>query len=404
MGLMTSYFLGELTMKRRQKYWLIGLLGTLSAFGPLSMDMYLPALPKLQQDLHTTTSLTQLSITTCLIGLAVGQLLIGPISDRIGRKKPTLIGLIIFTIASLLAALATNVWWLLCLRLCQGLAGAAGLVTSRAIASDLFTGSELTKFYALLMAVNGIFPVIAPIIGGFVLSFASWRGIFMILTAVGGVLCFAVLFGLRETHPQTNTATTTQPLLPVLRQLSRDPIFMGYTLIAGLVTGGLFGYISGSSFMLQNIFGLSSQAFSLLYALNGLGIVIMSQLVGPLTTRYSEQQVLHGSIWVALIGALLLCGTLILPHQLRYVILPLFLIVSMVGIAGTLGSALAMAHAQKYAGSASAILGLIQNLIGGLLSPFVGILGKNTYVPMAVLILLCELGALAIYQRTFAKK
>lgn len=388
-------------MTQRQKYGLIGLLGTLSAFGPLSMDMYLPALPQLQQALHTTTSLTQLSITTCLIGLAVGQLFIGPISDRIGRKQPTLIGLIVFTLASLLAALATNVWWLLVLRLCQGLAGAAGLVTSRAIASDLFTGAELTKFYALLMAVNGIFPVIAPIIGGFVLSFASWRGIFIILTVVGVVLCFGVLFGLRETHPQ---ATTTQPLFPVLRQLVHDPIFMGYTLIGGLVTGGLFGYISGSSFMLQNIFGLSSQAFSLLYALNGLGIVVMSQLVGPLTTRYSEQRVLRGSILVALLGALLLCGTLALPHQLRYVILPLFLIVSMVGIAGTLGAALAMAHAPKYAGSASAILGLVQNLIGGVLSPFVGVLGKNTYVPMALLILVCELGALAIYQKTFAKK
>ena len=252
--------------------------------------------------------------------------------------------------------------------------------------------------------MNGIFPVIAPIIGGLVLSFASWRGIFIILTVVGVVLCFGVLFGLRETHPKTTAAATTQPLLPVLRQLVHDPIFMGYTLIGGLVTGGLFGYISGSSFMLQNIFGLSSQAFSLLYALNGLGIVVMSQLVGPLTTRYSEQHVLRGSILVALLGALLLCGTLALPHQLRYVILPLFLIVSMVGIAGTLGAALAMAHAPKYAGSASAILGLVQNLIGGVLSPFVGVLGKNTYVPMALLILVCELGALAIYQKTFVKR
>lgn len=342
-------------MTRRQKYWLIGLLGTLSAFGPLSMDMYLPALPKLQQNLQTTTSLTQLSITTCLMGLALGQLLMGPISDRIGRKTPIMIGLIAFTLTSLLAAWATNIWWFLFLRLCQGLAGAAGVVISRAIASDLFTGSVLTKFYALLMAVNGIFPVIAPIIGGFVLRFANWRGVFVVLTIIGGLLCLGVLLGLQETHPKITVTAPHEALGSVLHHLLKDPIFMGYTLIGGLVTGGLFAYISGSSFMLQNIFGLSSQNFSLLYALNGCGIVIMSQLVNPLTVRYSEQQVLYGGILVALSGAILLCGTLLLPHQLRYVILPLFLIVAMVGIVGTLSAALAMNQAQVHAGSASAI-------------------------------------------------
>ncbi|ANK60738.1 Bcr/CflA family drug resistance efflux transporter [Loigolactobacillus backii] len=389
-------------MSKRREIWLIVLLGTLSAFGPLSMDMYLPSLPELQQKLHTTTSLTQLSITTCLIGLAIGQIFIGPYSDKVGRKKPTLMGLIFFTLASLLASLATNIWWLIILRFIQGLAGSAGLVTSRAIASDLFSGKKLTKFYALLMAVNGIFPVIAPIIGGFVLTFTNWRGIFYILTAIGIGLFFLVLFGLQETLPAPTTNERTKTGL-VLKQLLHDKIFMGYTLVNGLVSGGLFAYISGSSFMLQNIFGLSSQGFSLLYAVNGLGIVVMSQLAGSLATRYDERHVLKGGVLVALLGAILLFITLFLPHHLSYVVAPLFLIVSMVGIVSTVASSLAMQHEKKNSGSASAVLGLSQNLIGGLLSPFVGIMGRDTYLPMAALILMCEVAALMTYQLTIGK-
>jgi len=295
-------------MTKRRELWLLVLLGTLSAFGPLSMDMYLPALPQLQQQLHTSASLTQLSITTCLIGLAVGQIFIGPWSDRVGRKLPTMLGMIGFTGASLLAGSVTNVGWLILLRALQGLAGAAGLVTARAIATDLFTGKKLTQFYALLMGVNGIFPVIAPIIGGYVLTFTTWRGIFYILAGIGILLFVGVWLGLPETHP-TQTTVTEKPVT-VLTALLHDRIFMGYTLVIGLVAGGLFAYIAGSSFMLQNIFGLTSQGFSLVYALNGLGIVAMSQLAGYLATRFNEYRVLQGGVLTALLGALALLATL----------------------------------------------------------------------------------------------
>ncbi|MFD1319193.1 multidrug effflux MFS transporter [Loigolactobacillus zhaoyuanensis] len=387
-------------MSKRRELWLLVLLGTLSAFGPLSMDMYLPALPQLQQQLHTSASLTQLSITTCLIGLAVGQIFIGPWSDRVGRKLPTLTGMVVFTVASLLAGWATNVWWLIFLRAIQGLAGAAGLVTSRAIATDLFTGKKLTKFYALLMGVNGIFPVIAPIIGGFVLTFTTWRGIFYILAAVGLVLFISVWLGLPETHPAETTVKRNS--LSILNILLHDRIFMGYTLVTGLVSGGLFAYISGSSFMLQNIFGLSAQGFSMVYALNGLGIVVMSQLAGYLATRFNEYRVLYGGVLIALIGGLALFVTLFLPRHLTLVLIPLFLVASMVGIVSTVAASLAMQHAHANAGSASALLGLTQNLIGGVLSPFVGLLGQDSYMPLAVLILLCEIAALAVYQRRLA--
>lgn len=388
-------------MSKRRELWLLILLGTLSAFGPLSMDMYLPALPQLQQQLHTSASLTQLSITTCLIGLAVGQIFIGPWSDRVGRKLPTLLGMVGFTAASLLAGLATNVWWLIFLRAVQGVAGTAGLVTSRAIATDLFSGKKLTQFYALLMGVNGIFPVIAPIIGGFVLTFTTWRGIFYILAVVGIILLISVWLGLPETHP--NQTSAPEKPLSILQMLLRDRIFMGYTLVTGLVSGGLFAYISGSSFMLQNIFGLSSQGFSLVYALNGLGIVVMSQLAGYLATHFNEYRVLQGGVIIALIGAMALFATLFIPHNLVLVLIPLFLIVSMVGIVSTVAASLAMQHAHANAGSGSALLGLTQNLIGGILSPFVGLMGQNSYLPMAVLILLCEIAALAVYQRRLAR-
>jgi len=388
-------------MTKRRELWLLVLLGTLSAFGPLSMDMYLPALPQLQQQLHTSASLTQLSITTCLIGLAVGQIFIGPWSDRVGRKLPTLLGIVGFTAASLLAGLATNVWWLIFLRAVQGVAGAAGLVTSRAIATDLFSGKKLTQFYALLMGVYGSFRVIAPIIGGFVLTFTTWRGIFYILAVVGIILLISVWLGLPETHP--NQTSAPEKPLSILQMLLRDRIFMGYTLVTGLVSGGLFAYISGSSFMLQNIFGLSSQGFSLVYALNGLGIVVMSQLAGYLATHFNEYRVLQGGVIIALIGALALFATLFIPHNLVLVLIPLFLIVSMVGIVSTVAASLAMQHAHANAGSGSALLGLTQNIIGGILSPFVGLMGQNSYLPMAVLILLCEIAALAVYQRRLAR-
>jgi len=388
-------------MTKRRELWLLVLLGTLSAFGPLSMDMYLPALPQLQQQLHTSASLTQLSITTCLIGLAVGQIFIGPWSDRVGRKLPTLLGMVGFTAASLLAGLATNVWWLIFLRAVQGVAGAAGLVTSRAIATDLFSGKKLTQFYALLMGVYGSFRVIAPIIGGFVLTFTTWRGIFYILAVVGIILLISVWLGLPETHP--NQTSAPEKPLSILQMLLRDRIFMGYTLVTGLVSGGLFAYISGSSFMLQNIFGLSSQGFSLVYALNGLGIVVMSQLAGYLATHFNEYRVLQGGVIIALIGALALFATLFIPHNLVLVLIPLFLIVSMVGIVSTVAASLAMQHAHANAGSGSALLGLTQNIIGGILSPFVGLMGQNSYLPMAVLILLCEIAALAVYQRRLAR-
>lgn len=249
------------------------ILGALSAFGPLSLDMYLPALPKLATDLQTNTSLSQLSLTACMLGLSLGQLLAGPISDVRGRRKPLLIGLLTYALVSFLCAISPSIVTLIFLRFVQGLAGAAGIVISRAIVRDLYSGSELTRFFSLLMLVNGVAPIFAPIAGGQILRFTSWQGVFVALGLIGAIMLLLVIVGLPETLPMSrrskggilNTFTT-------FRSLVKDRAFMGYAVSQGLVIAAMFAYIAGSPFVLQELFGVSPQMFSLLFAINGLGI------------------------------------------------------------------------------------------------------------------------------------
>lgn len=381
-------------MSKAQRRWIIFILGTLSAFGPLSLDMYASALPDMQKSLHTTASMTQLTITTCLIGLAVGQIFIGPLADRIGRKKPTLISLLIFALSSLLIAFVPNIQSLIALRLIQGLAGSVGIVTSKAMCSDLFAGKEFAHYYYLLMAVNSIFPVFAPTIGGIFLFFGDWRLIFITLAIIGIILFLAVL-KFKETLSTTDAhrAQTGWNIKPILT----NKLFISFTLVSGLMTGALYAYIAGSSFMLQDIFGMSAFEYSLLYAFNGIGQVLFTWLGAKLSSKYAEQKILLISIWVAIIAASCLLITLALPHRLAFVVIPIFLIVALVGIGNPMGSALAIEQERNMAGTASAIIGLIQNLLGGLISPLVGIAGESTYLPMAAIIFICELFALLFW-------
>ncbi|MFT8392360.1 MAG: multidrug effflux MFS transporter [Sporolactobacillus sp.] len=374
-------------------------LGALGAFGPLSMDMYLPSLPELTHNLQTTTSLGQLSITACLIGLALGQVLIGPYSDSHGRRVPLLIGLILFSVSSLLCAFATSIVWLVLLRFVQGLAGSAGLVLSRAIARDLYDGPALTKFFSMLMAINGIFPILAPIFGGFILRFTNWRGVFIVLTVIGIVLFLGALFFISETLTSDRRLSSgVSSSLSALGTIVRDKQFISYALIQGLVMGAMFCYISGSSFALQDIFHVSPQLFSVFFAVNGTGIVLLSQLAGALAGRIDGRKTLGVAIAIAFVGSIGLMGSLFLHNEwLIAILLPLFFIVSMVGLVNTTAFSLAMQSQGRTAGSASAILGMGMNLIGAVLSPFVGVLGSGTYLPMALLIFLCDSGAFLIF-------
>lgn len=386
------------SMAKSRRLWIAFVLGALSAFGPLSIDMYLPALPKLTEELHTNTSIAQLSLTACLIGLALGQLLVGPLSDVRGRKKPLLIALILYSVASILCAYSTSIWMLIFLRFIQGATGAAGIVISRASVRDMYSGTELTKFFALLMLVNGAAPILAPIAGGQLLHFVTWRGVFFVLFVIGILMWLAVSFGLKETLPRERRSPGgLKQTFSTFQVIITDRQFMGYAFSQGLVSAAMFGYISGSPFVLQDIFGVSPQMFSIIFAINGVGIIIASQLTGRLAGRVSELKLFIIGISLCAIGGVLLLLVVLLDAGLYAVIPSLFIVVSSVGMVGTTSFSLAMQNQSETAGSASAILGLLPFILGAIVAPLVGLGGSHTAVPMAIVIAGCGIGAVFVY-------
>ncbi|TRY28257.1 multidrug effflux MFS transporter [Brevibacillus sp. LEMMJ03] len=386
------------TASRTRRIWMVIVLGALSAFGPLSLDMYLPGLPMLADDLHTSTSVAQLSLTACLLGLSLGQVVAGPLSDVRGRRLPLMAGLVVYAAASFLCAAAPSIWALILLRFLQGAAGAAGIVISRAVARDLYAGTELTRFFSLLMLVNGAAPILAPIAGGQLLRVTSWHGVFTVLGLIGVVMVLVVRFGLPETLPaERRSKGGVKNTLLTFGSLVRDRGFMGYALTQGLVTAAMFAYIAGSPFVLQNIYGVTPQMFSLVFAMNGLGIIIAGQVTGRLAGRVSESRLLVTGLGLASLGGLSLLVVFIVGAGLPAVLPPLFLVVSSVGIVSTTCFSLAMQRQGGSAGSASALLGLLSFIAGGIAAPLVGLGGSGTAAPMGIVIAAAEIGALLCY-------
>lgn len=386
---------GNFTSKR---LWMAFVLGSLSAFGPLSIDMYLPALPNLTQELHTNTSVAQLSLTACLIGLALGQLFVGPLSDVHGRKKPLIFALILYSIASLLCAFSSSIWLLITLRFIQGASGAAGIVISRASVRDMYSGTELTKFFSLLMLVNGAAPILAPIAGGQLLHFVTWRGVFIVLFIIGLLMWLAVAFGLPETLAKDQRSQSgLMQTVSTFRHLIRNKEFMGYAFSQGLVSAAMFAYISGSPFVLQDIFGVSPQMFSLIFAINGIGIIIASQITGRLAGKISELKLFIFGISLSAISGIILLLVIIANAGLVAVLPSLFIVVSSVGIVGTTSFSLAMQNQGQHAGSASALLGLLPFILGAIAAPLVGLGGSQTALPMAIVIACCGVFAVIVF-------
>lgn len=383
-----------------KRLWLTLLLGTISATGPLSIDLYLPALPEMSTFLNVPASLIQMSLSSCLLGLALGQIIAGPLSDKYGRKKPLLIGFAIFGITSLFISFSTSAYMLIGLRFVQGLAGASGQVLSRAIARDLFAGPLLTKFYAMLSAVNGIFPVISPVIGGFLVKYTGWKGIFILLAIIGLVVVLAIFVGLPETLPEdariTSSATST---ITNTFKLLTDRGFLRLIILAGLIYGALFSYISASSFVFQTEFHMSVQNFSLLYALNGIGIALGSALPGRLSKNHS----ILSQTWFAFAGAgilsLILLASSFLWHNLFLVIGLVFLIVIFIGMLLTTITSIIMNSNSSNAGGTSALMGVFQNAVSSLMSPVVGLMGTHTYTPMAAALVFCCGAGLSLLKR-----
>jgi DHA1 family bicyclomycin/chloramphenicol resistance-like MFS transporter len=373
---------------RRTRVRLIVILGALTAIGPLSIDMYLPALPSLSAGLHTTASPVQLTITACLVGLAAGQVLAGPVSDARGRRLPLLAGMVLYTVSSLLCMVAPDVAVLIVLRLLQGASGAAGIVIARAMVRDLYDGDDAARFFSVLMLVNGLAPVLAPVIGGQLLRFTDWRGIFLVVGGVAAVLLAASFAGIPETLPEGGRrggglATTAHSF----GRLCRDRRFVGYALSGGLAFAAMFSYISGSPFVIEKVYGLSAQEFSLIFAVNGAGIVIFGVLSGRLVGRAGQQTLLGAGLVMQLAGGAILLAGVAAGGGLPVVLPALFLVVSGIGFITPNASALALTGwPSNLAGSASALLGVTQFVTGGAMAPIVGVGGEHTALPMAALI------------------
>jgi MFS transporter, DHA1 family, multidrug resistance protein len=367
---------------------LIVVLGLLSMFGPLSLDLYLPALPQLSGDLGTSTSGAQLTLTACLLGLAVGQIVAGPLSDRYGRRRPLIIGLAGYMLSSLACAFAPTIQLLVGLRLLQGLCGAAGLVISRAVARDLFEGRELVIFFTRLMLINGFAPVLAPVLGGQLARVMDWRGMFAVLAGLGLVLLAAGVFGVPETlPPRGRVEGGLGATLRGFAVLIRDRLFVGSAAAAGFAFASMFSYIAGATFVLQEIYGLNAQQFSYVFGINSIGIVAMGQLSGRLVRRMPTATVLSIGIGLNLTGASGLAITVVFGLGLPMLLGSLFVMVSAVGFIFPTATAMAMADYPDRAGAASSLLGLGQFLAGAVAAPLVGIAGQGSAVPLGIVAL-----------------
>jgi MFS transporter, DHA1 family, multidrug resistance protein len=366
---------------------IVVVIGALSGFAPLSIDMYLPGLPELQRHFASSASAAQLTLTSCLMGLALAQVVIGPLSDRIGRLRPMLAGVALYVLASFACAVATSLWLFTALRFVQGAAGAAGIVISRAMVRDLRSGAQAVRLFSMLQIVNGFFPAFAPVLGAQLLRLGSLRLIFVVLGIAGAVLFVAGALILGETHPVAARSTGgLKVTLGSFALLLKNGPFVGYTLVAGFVIGAMFAYISGASFVIEDVFHLSPQVFSAIFATNAAGIVVVSQISSMLASRLGPARLLSWGVCGSAIGAAGLVVSVTAHFGLAGVLPALFVVVSAVGVVMPPATALAMAEYPHIAGSACGLFGVIQFVIGAACAPLVGAFGTTTALPMAVVI------------------
>ena len=377
---------------------LVVFLGMLTAITPLATDLYLPALPIMPDELNTTASNIQMTIGIMTFGVAFGQLFGGPISDTMGRKLPLIVGNLLCVISGIICAFAPSIEILLLGRFLQGLTGSVGVVIAKAIARDFASGQELTKLFALLMMVNGLAPVLAPLIGAQLLLFTTWRVIFVILAVFSAILLVGSLV-FRESLPKEKRVTGgVDVAIKNYITLIKDKPFLGQTLIQLFAFGGFFAYISGSSFVYQNIFNLSAQEFSYLFGINSCGIVLASAISSRVSNIITAKQLLTFSLWQLTIGSLLFLIAMIFEWSLIPVTTILFFTVCTVSLFGSASFSMAMTNYGKMAGSASAILGFASMFAAGIVSPLVGIGGDHTGVPMGITMLVCAvLSLLCLY-------
>lgn len=370
----------------------------LTVFGPISMDLYLPVLPALTTELGATTSAAQLTVTACLLGLAIGQVVAGPISDRFGRRLPLLTGVIVYVVASALCAYSPTIPALVGARFVQGLAGGVGIVISQAAGRDLYSGGKLMRYYGRLTVIAGLAAVVGPVVGGQLAVVTDWRGLFVLLAAIGVLILLACVFVFRETLPASNR--TTGGLVQTgrdFRRLLSDRVLVGTVLVSGLISMALFAYLAGATYVLQDIYGLSPQGYSFAFGLNSLGFMVFGFAAGRLCERWSEQGTLVAGLVMCVVGAAGLLSAALLQLPVIAVILSLFVMVGGVATITPPTTSLAMANYPDIAGTASSLLGLARFGAGGLAAPLVGLGGSHNALPLGIVTLAATLLAAVTY-------
>jgi DHA1 family bicyclomycin/chloramphenicol resistance-like MFS transporter len=367
---------------------LIFILGALTAFGPFSTDMYLPAFPTLARDLNASEAAVQVTLSAFLAGLAFGQLVLGPLSDRYGRRRPLMIGLVLYIAAAASCALAPNIETLWLARFAQSFGTCAAIAISRATVRDLFSGAEGAHFLSMLMLVLGFAPVIGPPLGAVILDEFGWRGIFWFHTALGFSALMAVAIGLPETLPPKRRARGG--ILTSLKRyvsLIRDRRYFAPTIAADCVFAGLFAFLAAGPFVLVNVYGLTAQQFALVFSLNAFGFITGTQINARFVREYGPAHMLRAALIAYFVGAMLLLGAVLTGFGgLIGIVVPLFILFSTIGAAPTNALALAQEHYPHMAGSATALFGSIQFGIGALIGVLAGLLHDGTALPMATII------------------
>lgn len=380
-------------MKGRNKFFMILILGMLTAIGPFSIDMYLPGFPAIALDLHTTVAHIGLSLSSFFIGISAGQLLYGPLLDRFGRKRPLYIGLSVYLLASIGCSLCTSADALIALRLLQALGGCAGMVASRAMVRDIFPVEENAKIFSLLMLVVGISPIIAPTVGGYVTSAFGWHWIFIILAVMAAFILAAVYFALPESRkPDLSVSLLPKPIIKSFIVIFKEPQFYTYAFTGAVSAAGLYAYIAGSPHVFMELFKVTEQQYGWIFAAIALGLIISSQLNSVLLKKFKSEQIIPVALFCqSLTGITLFTGSYFNFTGLPATIFLILIFLSCQGFTFPNSSALTMAPFSRNAGSASALMGAIQLGVGALTSAIVSMLTNATALPMAGVMALCAI-------------
>ena len=387
------------TAESRLPVALLVLLGTLTAVAPLAIDMYLPAFPQIAADLGTSASGVQLTMTALLIGLAIGQLVIGPLSDGVGRRRPLLAGTALCFAASIVCALAPSIEVLTAARFLQGIGGAAGIVLARAIVTDTSRGAAATRLLGVLMIIGAVAPIVGPLLGGAVITGFGWRAVFWFVAGLVGVLFLGALVWAKETRPESaRTSGGLRATVAAARIVLARPAYTGHMLAFCFSFCAMFAYISASPFVLQNILGFSAGAYSIIFALNAVVIMIASGIAAGGANRWSAR----GMVRVGLLGigvsaaGLLVCALSGVPLVAT---LGFFaLLQAALGLVFGNATGLALEAAGQHAGTGSAFLGATQFLLAAILAPLVGLAGEASAVPMAVIMCVAAVLAVAAFR------